>query len=96
MATVRGKIIQLWENSHESIEQDRTLGDDTGVIKFINWASSELPYMEEGKSYMLKNVVVDEWDCKFQIQLSRSSYIEELDEDIKVGTSTLHILRSNG
>lgn len=88
LATIRGKIIQLWGNSHESIEQTGLIGDETGVIKFINWASSELPDMEEGKSYMLKNVVVDEWNCKFQVQLNRSSYIEELDEDIKVGTST--------
>jgi replication factor A1 len=87
-ATVRGKVIQLWENSHESIEQAGLLGDPTGVIKFTNWASSELPDMEEGKSYMLKNIVVNEWDGKPQIQLNRSSSIEELDEEIKVRTST--------
>jgi replication factor A1 len=87
-ATVKGKVVQLWENSHESIEQAGLLGDPTGVIKFTNWASSELPDMEEGKSYILKNVVVNEWGGKAQIQLNKSSYIEELDEDIKVGTST--------
>jgi len=87
-ATVRGKIIQLWENSHESIEQTGLIGDETGVIKFTNWASSELPDMEEGKSYILKNVVVDEWNGRFAVTLNRSSFIEELDEDIKVGAST--------
>jgi replication factor A1 len=44
--------------------------------------------MEEGKSYMLKNVVVNEYGGKVQIQLNKSSSIEELDEDIEVGTST--------
>jgi replication factor A1 len=88
-ATVRGKVIQLWENSHETIEQAGLIGDPTGVIKFTNWASSELPDMEEGKSYLLKNIVVNEWGGKAQIQLNRSSSIEELDEDIKVGTSTI-------
>jgi replication factor A1 len=87
-ATIRGKIIQLWENSHESIEQTGLIGDETGVIKFTNWASSELPDMEEGKSYILKNVVVDEWNGRFSVKLNRSSSIEELDEDIKVRTST--------
>jgi replication factor A1 len=38
---------------------------------------------------VLKNVFVNEWGGKFQIQLSRSSSVEELDEDISVGTSTL-------
>ncbi|AKB44195.1 replication protein A [Methanosarcina vacuolata] len=87
-ATVKGKVVQLWENSHESIEQAGLIGDPTGVIKFTNWASSELPDMEEGKSYILKNVVVNEWGGKIQIQLNRSSSIEELDEDIKVGSLT--------
>jgi replication factor A1 len=87
-ATVKGKIIQLWDNSHETIEQAGLIGDSTGVIKFTNWASSELPDMEEGKCYMLKNVIVNEWGGKNQIELNRSSSIEELDEDIKVGTST--------
>jgi replication factor A1 len=45
--------------------------------------------MEEGKSYILENIVVNEWDGKAQIQLNRSSSIVEIDEDIKVGTSTL-------
>ena len=87
-ATIRGKIIQLWENSHESIEQTGLIGDETGVIKFTNWASSELPDLEEGKSYILKNVVIDEWNGRFAVTLNRSSFIEELDEDIKVGAST--------
>jgi replication factor A1 len=87
-ATIKGKVIQLWDNSHETIEQVGLIGDPTGVIKFTNWASSELPDMEEGKSYVLKNIVLNEWDGKVQIQLNRSSSIEKIDEDIKVGTST--------
>ena len=86
--TIKGKVVQLWENSHETIEQAGLIGDPTGVIKFTNWASADLPDMEEGKSYMLKNVVVNEYGGKAQIQLNRSSSIEELDEDIEVGTST--------
>jgi len=86
--TIEGKIVQLWEDSHETIEQAGLIGDPTGVVKFTNWASADLPDMEEGKSYRLKNVVVNEYGGKVQIQLNRSSSIEELDEDIKVGTST--------
>jgi replication factor A1 len=86
--TIKGKVVQLWENSHETIEQAGLIGDPTGVIKFTNWTSADLPDMEEGKSYMLKNVVVNEYGGKVQIQLNRSSSIEELDEDIEVGTSS--------
>jgi replication factor A1 len=86
--TIKGKVVQLWDNSHETIEQAGLIGDPTGVIKFTNWASADLPDMEEGKSYVLKNVVVNEYSGKAQIQLNRSSSIEELDEEIEVGTST--------
>lgn len=85
--TIRGKVVQLWENFHETIEQTGLIGDETGVIKFTNWVSSELPDMEEGKSYLLKNVVVNEWNGRFQVKLNRASSIEELEEDIKVGAS---------
>ncbi|MGB9929638.1 MAG: replication protein A [Methanosarcina sp.] len=91
-ATVKAKVVQLWENSHESIEQAGLLGDKTGVIKFTNWASSELPDLEEGKSYSLKNVLVNEWGGKTQVQLNRSSSIEELDEEIEVRSSTFTYL----
>ncbi len=86
--TIKGKVVQLWENSHKTIEQAGLIGDPTGVIKFTNWASADLLDMEEGKNYLLKNVVVNEYGGKVQIQLNRSSSIEELNEDIEVGTST--------
>ena len=87
--SIKGKVVQLWENTHETIEQTGLIGDPTGVVKFTNWASADLPDMEEGKSYMLRNVVVNEYGGKVQIQLNRSSSFEELDEDVEVGTSTV-------
>ena len=87
--TVRGKIAQLWDNSNESISQVGLIGDETGTVKFTKWASAELPSLEEGKSYLLKSVVTDEWDGKFNIKLNKNSSIEEIDEDIEIGTSNM-------
>jgi replication factor A1 len=86
--SLKVKVVQLWENSHESIEQAGLLGDSTGVIKFTNWVNSLLPDMDEGQCYLLKNVVVNEYDGKLQINLNKSSSIEELDEDIEIRTTT--------
>ncbi|MDD2439279.1 MAG: replication protein A [Methanosarcinaceae archaeon] len=86
--SIRGKIVQLWENTHESIEQVGLIGDETGVIRFTNWTSSELPAMEEGKCYLLSNVIVKEWNGRYSIQLNKASSIEILEEDIEVGTAT--------
>lgn len=85
---VKAKVVQLWENTHGSISQVGLIGDDTGTIKFTKWESAELPDIEEGKSYLFKNVVTNEWNGKFQVNLNKSSSIENIDEDMEVGTST--------
>ncbi|WMW25877.1 replication factor A [Methanolobus sediminis] len=88
-ANIRGKIVQLWDNTHESISQVGLIGDETGTIKFTIWESAGVSPVEEGKSYLLKNVVVNEWNGKFQLNVNKSSSIESLDEEIEVGNSTV-------
>ncbi|WP_406658180.1 replication factor A [Methanolobus sp. ZRKC2] len=85
---VKAKVVQLWENTHESISQVGLIGDETGTIKFTKWESSELPDLEEGKSYLFKSVVTNEWNGKFQVNLNKSSSVDSIDEDLEVGTST--------
>lgn len=51
---LRAKVVQLWESEHESIDQIGLIGDETGTIKFVKWAKSELAPLEEGKSYSWK------------------------------------------
>ncbi|WP_319506664.1 replication factor A [uncultured Methanolobus sp.] len=86
---VRGKIVQLWDNSHESISQVGLVGDESGTIKFTLWESAAAPLVEEGKSYVFKNVVVNEWNGKFQLNVNKSSSIESIDEEIEVGSTTV-------
>ncbi|MDI3485686.1 MAG: hypothetical protein PWQ50_906 [Methanolobus sp.] len=88
-ANIRGKIVQLWDNTHESISQVGLIGDETGTIKFTIWESAGVSSVEEGKSYLLKNVVVNEWNGKFQLNVNKSSSIETLDEEIEVGNATV-------
>lgn len=86
---VKVKVLQLWDNTHESISQVGIVGDSTGTIKFVKWANANLPDVEENKTYHFRNVVIDEWNEKFQINLNRTSSIEEIDEDIEIGTSSI-------
>ncbi len=78
------KVVQIWENTHESISQVGLLADETGTIKFIAWAAAELPTVEEGRSYIFKNVVSSEWNGKMEVTLNKSSSIEETADDIHV------------
>ncbi len=87
--SLRGKIVQLWDNEHESISQVGLIGDETDTIKFTNWQSAELPDVEEGKCYLFSNVISNEWNGRINIDLNKNSSIEEIDEDIEVGTSSI-------
>lgn len=85
---LRAKVTQLWDSEHESIDQIGLIGDETGTIKFVKWAKSELPALVEGKSYSFENLVTDEFEERFSVKFNKSSSINELDEDIEVGYST--------
>ncbi|MBE0524046.1 MAG: replication factor A [Methanosarcinales archaeon] len=89
---IKAKVAQLWDNNHESIGQVGLIGDESGTIKFTKWASAELPGLEEGKSYNFKNVVTNSYQERFQINLNKSSQIEEIEEDIEIGTEMIEFI----
>ena len=90
--TLRVKIIQLWDATHESVGQTGLAGDETGTVKFTKWAKTELPEMEEGKCYLLKNVVTSMYNDKVQVSLNKRSAIEPVDNDIEVGYSVITVI----
>jgi replication factor A1 len=79
-------VAQLWETNSDAISQSGLVGDETGSIKFVKWSKAELPNLEEGKSYHLKNLVTDEFQGRFSVKLNRTSKIEPLDIDVEVGS----------
>ena len=84
---VKGKIVQLWENTNESISQVGLIGDETANIKFIKWTRAEIPVeVIEGKNYLFRNAVTSEWNGKLEITLNKSSSIEEISDEIEVTT----------
>lgn len=83
---LRVKVAQLWESTSDSISQSGLVGDETGTIRFVKWAKAELPDMEAGKSYLLKNLVTDEFSGRFSVKMNRTSQIEPLDIDIEIGS----------
>ena len=81
---LRAKVVQLWEPTSETISQTGLIGDETGVIKFVKWAKSEIPDLAEGKSYLFKNVVTDVFEGRFSVKLNRTSEILPLEEEVEV------------
>jgi len=82
---VTAKVVELWEPRSDAVAQVGLLGDETGTIKFTKWSKSDLPTLDEGGVYHLRNVVTDEYQGRFSVKLNRTTVIEELDDDIEVG-----------
>jgi len=83
---IKVKVAQLWEANSEAISQSGLVGDETGTIKFVKWVKADLPDLEDGKSYLLKNLVTDEFQGRFSVKLNRTSQIEPLDVDVEIGS----------
>ena len=85
--SLRVKVVQIWDNTHDSIDQTGLVGDESGTIKFTKWKSANLPPMEEGKSYLLVNVVSNEFNGKMQVSMNKNTRIET-SEDVEAKDNT--------
>lgn len=84
-------VKQIWESTADSIAQAGLIADESGAIKFTSWTNAGMPEVEEGKSYLFKNIVVNEYNDRLQINLNKTSSIEELKEDIEAGSTEVTI-----
>jgi replication factor A1 len=82
--TVKAKVAHLWENPSPSIAQVGLLGDETGYIRFLVWTKAKKQPVEEGKCYIFRNVVVDDYGGVLRLNVTKISEIEEIDEDIQL------------
>jgi replication factor A1 len=82
------KLVDLWEPRSDSISQVGLVGDESGTKKFVAFKTSDLPELEEGKSYRLSNVVTDEYQGNFSVKLNRTTTITEIDSEVEVGDDT--------
>ena len=85
------KIVQLWEPNSLSIAQVGLLGDESGTIKFTNWANSQLPLLVEGKSYTIRNVITKAWQGRFSVSFNKMTEIAPLDEEVTVVRTEEHL-----
>jgi replication factor A1 len=83
---LNAKVVQLWESDKSSIAQVGLLGDETGIIKFVAFTKSELPLIEEGKSYHFSKLVTDSWQGRFSVKLNKATVVTPI-EDVDTGGS---------
>ena len=90
--SLKAKVVQLWDSSSPNVSQVGLIGDETGIIKFVIWAKSGKGEVEEGKSYLFRNVVTDSFQGRMQVNINRYSEIIELDEDIKLPPREIEVV----
>ena len=88
---VTAKVVELWDARSDAVAQVGLLGDETGTVKFTKWSKSDLPALDEGEVYSLRNVVTDEYQGRFSVKLNRTTTIERLDEALDVGQDSVEI-----
>ncbi len=88
---LRVKVVELWDSDSDAVAQSGLIGDESGRIKFTSWAKSNLPLLEEGKSYELENVVTDEFQERIGVNLNSSTEITEIDEEVEVGSGDIEV-----
>lgn len=81
---VEVQVLELWTSNSDAISQVGLLGDASGKIKFVSFEKSDLPLLEEGKTYRLGNIVTDEYQGRYSVKLNRTTKIKQLDENVDV------------
>jgi replication factor A1 len=89
VGSVRAKMIQEWDPSHERIFQTGLLGDESGTIKFTIWKEEGREKLAPGTVYNIYYGLVDEFNGRLSLNLNSAVYIAD-EGDIEVGGGDAH------
>jgi len=83
VGSVRAKVIQEWDASHERMLQSGLLGDETGTIKFVIWKEAGKEKLAVDSVYNIFYALVDEFNGRLSLNLNTATIMED-DGDILV------------
>ncbi len=81
-ASLKVKLVKLWDSKSEVVVHSGLVGDETGVVKFVIWSDSPELELKEGGNYLFENVFVQEYNGKLEVSVTRRSRIREIDEEV--------------
>ena len=79
--TFEAKVVALSAPASPSIAQSGILADESGAIRFVVWAKSNAPKMNEGSWYRIESAVVDEFKGVPNLKVHSGTTIKEISED---------------
>ena len=90
IVNIRGKVTKLFETKSEKVHQSGVIGDETGSVNFVIWASSKpTKKLEEGKIYNSLFAVCNKFNDKVSLALTIDETTESTGEmDVKSSNIT--------
>jgi replication factor A1 len=86
---VRGKVIQFFDSKNDKIDQVGLLGDESGIVKFITWKSSNAPKLEKDKSYVFNYAQSQKYNELYSLVISSAI---EIPDEINVPSKQTEII----
>jgi len=83
IASVRGKVIQEWEATHDRILQSGLIADETGSVRFVTWKEEGRERLNPGTVYTVFYATVDEFNGRLSLTLNTATVVPE-EGDIEV------------
>ncbi len=83
IVSVRGKVIQEFEATHERILQSGILADETGSVRFVTWKEEGRERLNPGTVYTIFYAMADEFNGRLSLTLNTATVISE-EGDIEV------------
>jgi replication factor A1 len=90
VGSVRAKVVQDWEVTHDRMLQTGLLGDETGTIKFVIWKEEGKDKLDLNAVYNIYYATVDEYNGRLSLSLNTAMYISD-EGDIEVGRNETEI-----
>lgn len=72
------EVEMLWSPS-EKQKQVGLLRDKSGIVKFVSWEGSSAPRLKEGETYLLRDLLVDEFNEEKWVKLDSKTSVREAD-----------------
>jgi len=90
VGSVRAKVIQDWDASHERMLQSGLLGDETGTVKFVIWKEAGKEKLTVGSVYNIFYALVDEFNGRLSLNLNTATIMLD-DGDILVSGGEVNV-----
>lgn len=90
VASVRAKVIQEWDATHDRMLQSGLLGDESGTVKFVTWKEDGKEKLVPGGVYNIYYALVDEFNGRYSLNLNTATVVpEEGDIAVTSGSATI-------